>query len=373
MPRARLRTSSRKRVGALALAAVASAVIVGAVLWRARHAEPGEADPRERAAERAAGSDRARDPHALEARAEAPPGGRAQDADAGRTSEGLPAGPDDRGQRDPGPGQEHVDRYQGRSGRLSPHADPHGTRATTPIRSHMAAPNVIAWVPSVAATIGEEVVLGAAVIGGEDEIVEPETIEATFFRSDPSDGVTVAMRRATRERAAQWEVGYVPTAEAHPIGADGAPPLVRWTVRARGTYEGERYSRSASGLFHVSSPGARLDTGRARAERSGTDLVVRVPVVIERPGTYYGYAELWGGEDAATPIAFARDRVRYERAGEQVFTFLFGGAVIRERGIDGPYVVRNMRFMQVDSIPPHEQAPVEEVLTTPDWPVSGFE
>ena len=36
-------------------------------------------------------------------------------------------------------------------------------------------------------------------------------------------------------------------------------------------------------------------------------LVVTTSAVIERPGTYWAYAELWGGVDGNRPIAFARD------------------------------------------------------------------
>jgi hypothetical protein len=269
---------------------------------------------------------------------------------------------------DPGPGEEYIERYGGRSGRLSPHARPHGTRSAMPVRSHMAPPNVMAFVASSIALPDVPVVVHAMIRGAHDEDVRPDTLDVSFYRVDPSDGVTVPMVWANDE----WQYAYLPTREAHPAGDDGAPPRVSFLVRATGTYEGEAYSRSCTGWFYMHTPGARLATDRASVERRASDVVMTVPVVIERAGAYFGYAELWGGEGQTTPVAFGRERVVFEEAGEQTFTFLFGGAVIRDSGVDGPYLVRNVRFMQVDSIPPQEQPPVEEMTPTPEWHASDF-
>jgi hypothetical protein len=281
----------------------------------------------------------------------------------------LPGPEADPGSFDPGPGEEFMERYQGRSGRLSPHASIHGTRSSVPTRSRMAAPNVLAWIASTIASPGQPVVVHAMVRGAHDEDVRPDAFVVTFYVNDPSDGATTTLAQGD----ADWTASYTPTSEAHPVGQDGAPPRVSYLVRATGTYEGEAYSRSTTGWFYVHTPGARLDTARASAQQQGTDVVVTVPVAIDRAGAYFGYAELWGAGDAGRPVAFARDRVVLEHPGEGDFTFLFGGAIIRASGIDGPYVVRNMRFMQVDSIPPHEQSPTEEVLTTPAWHATDFQ
>jgi hypothetical protein len=232
----------------------------------------------------------------------------------------------------------------------------------------MAPPNVLAFVASTIAVPDVPVVVHAIVRGRQDENVVPDTIEVTFVRVESSDGLTRPMTPVGDE----FQYAYLPTREAHPMGEDGAPPRVSFLVRVTGTYEGEAYSRSCTGWFFVHTPGARLSTDRARVERRATDLVMTVPVTIERPGAYFGYAELWGGQDALSPVAFGRERVVFAEAGEQVFTFLFGGAVIRESGVDGPYLVRNVRFMQVDSIPPQEQPPVEEMTPTEAWHANEF-
>jgi hypothetical protein len=281
----------------------------------------------------------------------------------------LPGPESDPGTSDDGPGQEFIDQYQGRSGRLSPQASIHGTRTSIPTRSHMAPPNVVAFTPSTIVSPGQTVVIHAVVHGRHSEDVTPDTIQIIVVNgTDPTSGTAQPMVPGDGE----YTYAYVPTAEAHPLGEDGAPPIVSFIVRATGTYEGESYSRAATGTFNVHTPGARLDTEHAQASQRGSDIVVTVPVLIDRPGAYFGLAELWGGADGASPVAFGRDRVVYEQAGEQTFTFLFGGAVIRASGVDGPYVVRNVRFMQVDSIPPHQQSPTEELLTTPGWQSSDF-
>lgn len=270
---------------------------------------------------------------------------------------------------DPGPGEDFIERYQGRSGRLSPHASVHSTHTSIPVRSHMAAPTVLAWTPTTIVSPGTPVVIHAMVRGRHEEDVTPSTFEVTFYDGlDPSTGTTAPLRDADGE----YQATYVPVAGEHPVGEDGAPPVISFLVRATGTYEGETYSRSATGTFLLHQPGARLDTSRAAAEQQGNDLVVHVPVLVTRAGAYFGIAELWGGADGQTPVAFGRDRVALAEPGEAVFTFLFGGAVIRSSGVDGPYVVRNVRFMQVDSIPPHEQTPTEELLTTPEWSATDF-
>jgi hypothetical protein len=270
---------------------------------------------------------------------------------------------------DPGPGEDFLERYQGRSGRLSPHASIHGTRGNPPSHSMMAAPTVYAWTDSPIAIPGEPMIIHALVRGASNEDIVPATITCTVFRLDPSDGSTEAMRRGDGE----WQYSYTPTTDAHPVGSDGAPPEIRWFVRVTGTYDDQPYSRSAVGAFRLHTPGGQIDTQRAQAQRQRGDLVVTVPMHIDRAGMYYGYAELWGGPDGAMPVAFGSDRMQVPAPGDTTFTFLFGGAVISSSGVDGPYVVRNMRFMQVDSIPPHEQRPVERVLTTPGWSSGGFQ
>ena len=51
---------------------------------------------------------------------------------------------------------------------------------------------------------------------------------------------------------------------------------------------------------------------------------------------------------------------------------MFGGNIIRDSGVDGPYVVRNVRVRQISEFPFAEAEPVAVLLTTPNWNASAF-
>jgi hypothetical protein len=150
---------------------------------------------------------------------------------------------------------------------------------------------------------------------------------------------------------------------------------VRYLVRVRGQLAGERFERTAGGLFYLHRPGGQL--ARPRLEREAGDLVLTVEAVIQRAGSYWAYAELWGegGTGDASddrPVAFARERLPNLSAGRHPVKLLFGGLVIRDSGVDGPYVVRNVRFSQVDTHPPHEATAGDSLPPTPPWRAAEF-
>jgi hypothetical protein len=72
------------------------------------------------------------------------------------------------------------------------------------------------------------------------------------------------------------------------------------------------------------------------------------------------------------PVAFARERLPNLTAGRHEITLLFGGQIIHDSGVDGPYVVRNLRWQQVDTHPPHEDSPTESLPATAAWKASEF-
>ena len=80
-------------------------------------------------------------------------------------------------------------------------------------------------------------------------------------------------------------------------------------------------------------------------------------VRVDRPGTYWAYAELWAGSPGARPIAFARRRFPHLEPGHHRISLLFGGAIIRNAQVDGPYVVRRLLLSQVDQHPPRPLGP----------------
>ena len=157
-------------------------------------------------------------------------------------------------------------------------------------------------------------------------------------------------------------------------GVDTPPPTaIRYLVRARGSVDGAPFARSAGGVFYLHQPGGHLQMDRTAIARKDGDLVVNTAAVIERPGTYWAYAELWGGSDGDRPIAFARERLTNLAAGRHTLALRFGGRIVRDSGVDGPYVVRNVQFKQVDTHPPHEAEPQAALPATPPWRADDFE
>ena len=263
---------------------------------------------------------------------------------------------------DPGPG-EHVLRYQGRSGRLSPQARPDGTEITTRITSTGPAPALVVWVPSLRVQADAEVVISAALVDEQGAPVHAASIIAVVAAHGSPPGAEMPLSSVSAPDQ-QFELRL--RAPAHP----GA---FEYVVRARGDFHGEAFDRVAAGAFQVNAAGGRLDASAAKVEKHGGDLTLIVPARIEKGGTYWMYAELWGGPGGERPIAFARDRFENLPAGVRPLAISFGGAVVRESAIDGPYLVRNLRFQQVDAFPPQEGEPVAALAPTAAYRAAEFE
>ena len=107
------------------------------------------------------------------------------------------------------------------------------------------------------------------------------------------------MRRAPPGSAHHFELRLeAPRADARTAGP--APAAFDYAVQARGTYLGEPYVRTAAAGFLVHSPGGGVDPASAHADRRGGDLQLVMDARIERAGTYWAWAELWGGPDGST-------------------------------------------------------------------------
>jgi hypothetical protein len=263
---------------------------------------------------------------------------------------------------DPGPG-ELILRYEGRSGRLSPNARPDGADVTTKVTSAGNAPTLVIWVPSLRIQAGAEVVIHAALVDEGGAPVQPDSIVAVLARHGAPPGPELPMQRVSASDH-QFELRARAPAE---------PAIFDYVVRARGSLHGEAFDRAAAGAFHVNASGGRLDVAAARVEKRGGDLALVIPAHVEQAGTYWMYAELWGGPGGTQPVAFARERFERTPPGDRPLSISFGGAIIRAAGIDGPYVVRNLRFQQVDAFPPQEQEPVAALSPTQAFRAQDFE
>jgi hypothetical protein len=285
-----------------------------------------------------------------------------------------------------GPGP-HAARYGGRSGRLPSGLTVAAAEPTTRIDSTEQNPGLQVWVPSVRVT-ARGTTIHARIIDdpATPAVLSPPLVAVAPADEAPADFVPMQISRAAGSAAdphdaRAFERAFVPpaaaaTAAPSPPGARGvAPPRqFRYQVVVRGTRAGAPFERRAGGLFFVHDPRATLDAAHATVTPEGGDLVLRAPIAVERAGTYYVYAELWGGADGngQQAIAFARDRLVGVAAGPRTIELRFGGAIIADAHVDGPYVVRNLRLQQVDTHPAHEADPVRALPATPAWPSSRF-
>jgi hypothetical protein len=268
---------------------------------------------------------------------------------------------------DPGPGADHIERYAGRSGRLSPSASPDGASVLTRIPSTGPAPTLLVWVPSIRIQAGAEVSLRASVLDDQGAPVAAEAAAAIARRGE-QPGPERPLTAAPAGSDHQLELRF--PAPAPPAGSL-APTAYEYAIRATGIFQGEPFTRLAAGAFFVHSS-SKLDPAQVRVLRDGGDLALLLGVQLDRPGTFFAYAELWGGDRGARPIAFARDRFERLSPGPRTLSLRFGGRILRESNLDGPYVVRNLRLQQVDEFPPQESEPILELPPTQAWKASEF-
>jgi hypothetical protein len=263
---------------------------------------------------------------------------------------------------DPGPGP-HIEYYQGRSGRLSPNAPIGGSQVPVQSSSAEQRPVLLVQAKSLRVNAGESMMLSAALVdsGGKRTLAQAMTI-AIFPHDSPASRLEATMMPNGDEHRFEFK----PPAQA---GQDTKPPQqYEFVVHAQGA----GYERSANGLFFVQYPSAKIDSSSSKVDRQQGDIELEVTVQIQKAGNYFATAELWGGAEGARPIAFARQRLERAAEGAQRIKLLFGGKVIRDSGVDGPYVVRNVQLLSVDSIPPNQSEPVAELDPTPAWHASDF-
>ncbi len=277
------------------------------------------------------------------------------------------------GEVDPGPGRDYMERYEGRSGAMSPSAHPGQHDVTTRLRSSGMQPHLVAWVPTIRIQAGAPVVISAQLVDDHDRPVSGDEVTIAIGRQGHEAIMMRAMPQAAPGLDHQYELTFPAPSERPADGDANTPVAYDYRIQATGTLDGEQFSRVVTGGFGVHDPPGAIDPTTLVVERDGTDIVLRFAVMTTREATFWGYSELWGGPEGGTAIAFGSDRFVAMPAGRHAVTLRFGGAIIHDRGVDGPYIVRNVKWMQVDAIPPQETEPILELPPTPDWPASSFQ
>jgi len=271
----------------------------------------------------------------------------------------------------------YLKKYGGMTVPMAPwltHQLPFVTVKTT---SPLGAPKLTAWLRSTRVTYGERSDLFAELVDETGAALYPTTLKA-FVRppghpelalvqnlEPSSDGVpnrfsTSLLLDKGRYRSLQRS-------------NSAGPVPIEYAVEATGTHHGRPYARRAVGSFFIHEPGAELVASSAHVARrvSGerADLLLSIDIRVTKPGTYWAGAELWAEEK---PVAQAQLRLGRLEQGEYPVTLLFGGAVLRDSQLDGPYTVHNVRLHQVDSVPPQEASAIAELEPTVEFRAEDF-
>jgi hypothetical protein len=253
---------------------------------------------------------------------------------------------------------------------MSRHSRPSEPYEPGEVTSLGAAPKLVAWMDpdrDGAATLKLFARIGGPTITDLTVRAEINVRE----RPDRSLRVTLAPTQVPGEFVAELaktapELQPTPSVELAP------PTALKFVVTATGRDGSTPFTRRVAGDFLVSDPGARLDEQSARVAQVGGDLVLAIVVDVRRAGTYWAMAELFGGPDGDRPVAFARQRLPRLEPGRHRIELLFGGRIIRDGRVDGPYRVVNVRLAQPDTIPPHFAPFVRALPPTPPWKADQF-
>ncbi|HYS11251.1 MAG TPA: hypothetical protein VEP66_21120 [Myxococcales bacterium] len=253
--------------------------------------------------------------------------------------------------------------YDGRSGRLSPNARPGGTAVAGSVTSSGPAPVLAIQVETEKSASGLQLVISAALADRRGVPVRPSSVVAVVAANGELPAPEMPMQPVNgADQVFELRV----RAPAHPV-------TFGWAVRARGEIDGQRFDRVAAGAFRAQRAGGRIDATAARVEQRNGDLELVVAAEIDAPGTWWVYAELWGGPAGTRPIAFGRRRFENVSAGPRTLSVSFSGAIIRHSAIDGPYVVRNLKMQQGEGAASEEDEPIPALPPTAPWRAAEFE
>lgn len=140
-----------------------------------------------------------------------------------------------------------------------------------------------------------------------------------------------------------------------------------YLVRVRAvTLEGEE--RATATGFLYSSPHARL-TGSYRDRLDAGDLLIEAEIQVASAGRFHLEGSLYGGE--GRPLAWAQSALEVG-PGRHWMELRYFGLVLREAGIDGPYVLRYAALSTTTQMPNAKNDVVENAHTTAAYEVEGF-
>jgi hypothetical protein len=153
-----------------------------------------------------------------------------------------------------------------------------------------------------------------------------------------------------------------------PGEALGGPLSTSYLVRVRALLGGEDERRAATSFLYA-TPHAQL-TGNYRDAVVDGSLVVGVEVEVEQAGRFHVEATLYG-VGGAEKIAWAQ-AAQWLEPGTHWLDLSYYGLILRERGIDGPYVLRYVALSTATEMPNAKNRVVENAYITAAHPVAAF-
>jgi hypothetical protein len=246
--------------------------------------------------------------------------------------------------------------------------------ATVKVHSTGPAPRLTAWLPATRVVFGEIARLSAELVDSAGAPIEPRTLKA-IIRPVGHPELSFEQNLEPSAQSSRYSTEFL--IDRARLGAlhrpHSAPIPIEYRVQATGGAGDQAFEREAYGAFFIHEAGARLVAGSAtvKQERAGhdVDLVLQVTVEVAKKGQYWAGAELWADEK---PVAQSQLLLGLLQPGEYPVSLLFGGQVLRDSGLDGPYTVHNVRLRQVDSIPPQEADPIAELEETQAFQSTDF-
>jgi hypothetical protein len=265
-----------------------------------------------------------------------------------------------------GPGSRYMRLYHGQSGRLAngqPFAARHGLR-----RVSVTGSPIEVWSSRNELDPGQSATLFARALEPGAAIEEA----AAELRLGGETRRLAMSPRGDGSYAVELTPDVLPAAPPV-LDAETAPPalldaVVAARVRDR---DGTRAARLGT-LVALQDGGATFRPGTESIALDGHgNALLSIEVEVRRAGPYHAYAELWSPA-AGRSLAFGRKNLGRLEPGVHRISLLFGGQILRDSGVDGPYAVRNLELLRVTRQRPHRAQPVAELMTTPPWRASDF-
>jgi hypothetical protein len=126
--------------------------------------------------------------------------------------------------------------------------------------------------------------------------------------------------------------------------------------------------RSATSAFRYSAPDARL-TGRLDDRLLDGSLQIRAQVEVTASGRFHLEGTLYTKD--GRPLAWAQE-ARALQPGRHWIPLTFYGLVLREKGVDGPYVLRHLTLSTTTRVPSSPGRPLENAHITAPYRATAF-